>query len=374
MHFLGGEREFISSDKADSSINDQIDNCIHKILQTYSPEDIYKLNFFVHTSNGDNYQKAHRYITEKADQLFGEKILINVISQAPFTRKVILEVFTYNPRKWNSRLCHHAFGRAIIFSFENTQFLLGSVHANGNSSCRNQAEKCFRAIDDLLSTSDFTTGDIIRQWNYIQDIIRLDGSNQNYQDFNDVRSKFYGNAFQKSGYPSATGIGMNEGGVIIEFIAMQSDVAVSKAVDNPAQIAAHSYSKDVLVGNSCNKTTPKFERARILQCYNRQMMFISGTASISGERTIGIDDPEEQTKVTISNIKKLYSPEVLNKKHIQTKRPVFNHCRVYIKNENDFNIIKKTCRHLFDDIPMVFIKANICRDQLLVEIEGEVIL
>lgn len=374
MHFLGGEREFIKPNNTESSIYDQVDECMGKLKNCCLPENIYKLNFFVSTSDSDDYHNIQSYISENILQTRGSEILVNIIAQAPFTRKVILEVFIFDSRNWKKELIDHPDGKAILFSSANTRFVLGAVQANGNHNCLDQSEKCFSAIQDILAMTSFTMNNIIRQWNYIQDIIRFDGSNQNYQDFNDVRSKFYADVFVQTGYPAATGIGMNEGGVIIEFIAKQSDEAISFPIDNPEQTAAHLYSEDVLIGNCCDKTTPKFERARFLEFLDRQMIFISGTASILGEKTIGIGDPEEQTRVAISNIKRLYSAENLLRNSIKTEKPVFNHCRVYISHESDFAIIEKTCKDLFDDIPMVFIQANICRDNLLVEIEGEVIL
>ena len=374
MHFLGGEREFIKPGNTDSSIYEQVDECIATLNNCCPPGNIYKLNFFVSTSDSEDYHATQSHITKSVKEKFGNEILINVIAQAPLTRKVILEVFIFDSKKWQKELIDHADGKAILFSVQNTRFLLGSVQANGKHSCIEQSEKCFSAMQGILLVADFTVDNIIRQWNYIQDIIRFDGNNQNYQDFNDIRSKYYGDVFTIKGYPAATGIGMNEGGVIIEFIAMQSAEATSFPVDNPEQTAAHRYSENVLIGNRCDKTTPKFERAHFLKFLDRQMMFISGTASILGEETIGIGAPKEQTKITISNIKRLYSPENLARHSIVTGKPKFNHCRVYIRNENDFGIIEKTCKDLFDDIPMVFIQANICRDNLLVEIEGEVIL
>lgn len=374
MNFLGGELEFIKPVATDRPIFDQVDQCLLGLLIRCAPETIYKLNFFVSTSDSNDYKNIQSYISEKVSQRLGDELLVNVIAQAPLTRKVILEVFTYNPQIWQTKLISNISGNAVLFSKNNTRFLIGAVQVNGNHTCRDQASTCFSAIDNILSDNSFSMRDIIRQWNYIQDIVRFDENNQNYQVFNDVRSTYYGNAFTHSGYPAATGIGMNEGGVIIEFIAMQSDEAITFAVDNPEQIAAHRYSEDVLVGNTCNKATPKFERARFLKCFDQQMMFISGTAAIKGEQTIGPSNPLEQTEVTISNIKKLYSEQVLIKNHLQFESVSFNHCRVYLKNETDFNIVEKICRNEFGDIPMVFIQANICRDNLLVEIEGEVIL
>ena len=374
MYFLGGERKFIKAGNIESSIHDQVNECIHELLNCCSSEEIYKLNFFVSTSGYDDYQGVQSYILEKINHSFGKEFLVNVIAQAPLTRKVILEVFTYKPGEWKTSVITHLSGKVIRFSKNGTVFLMGSVQANGNHTCREQSEICFSSISEMLSSAGFSTENIIRQWNYIQDIIRFDGDNQNYQDFNDVRTRYYGNAFHGNGYPAATGIGMNEGGVIIEFIAMQSNEAITFAIDNPEQNAAHRYSDNVLVGTACGKTTPKFERARFLKYQNRQMMFISGTASILGEKTIGVGNPIEQTRITIANIRRLYSETILKQKNIEFGTILFNHCRVYIRQESDFTSIEKTCKELFGSIPMVFIQASICRDQLLVEIEGEVIL
>jgi hypothetical protein len=55
-----------------------------------------------------------------------------------------------------------------------------------------------------------------------------------------------------------------------------------------------------LIGDECElKTTPKFERARFLELFGKKIIFISGTASIQGEQTVGIDNPSEQTEVTM---------------------------------------------------------------------------
>ncbi len=374
MHFLGGERDFITPCNMDGTIYDQVDQCFLELSGSRALENIYKLNFFIAITNREDYKKAQSYISGKIERTGEKEILLNIIAQAPLTSKVILEVFTYDPGKWQTAVDLHSLGKSILFSTPKTRFLLGSVQANGSHTRREQAKTCFSSIGETLSSHHFAIGDIIRQWNYIEDIVRVDGNNQNYQDFNDVRSEYYSDAFVKNGYPAATGIGMNEGGVIIEFIAMQSDEATSFAVDNPLQIAAHAYSENVMIGNSCNKTTPKFERARFLKYHDRQMMFISGTASILGEKTIGIGNPDEQTLVTASNIKKLYSEEILKRRNIEYRSVFFNHCRVYIKYKNDFSSIEKTCRECFGNIPMVFIQADICRNDLLVEIEGEVIL
>jgi hypothetical protein len=168
---------------------------------------------------------------------------------------------------------------------------------------------------------------------------------------------------------------MNGGGVIIEFIAVQSNELISVAINNPSQIAAHTYSSNVLAGEECMlKTTPKFERARYLELFGKKLIFISGTASIIGERTVGVGNPAEQTEITINNIKQLYSKEILSKLSGESLNPKYGHARVYIKNPNDFLTIKRTFKSHFGKLPVVYIVADICRNDLLVEIEGKVIL
>ncbi|HRX12977.1 MAG TPA: hypothetical protein P5210_15045, partial [Draconibacterium sp.] len=198
---------------------------------------------------------------------------------------------------------------------------------------------------------------------------------QHYQEFNNARSAIYGTLFNEKGYPAATGIGMKCGGIIIEFLAVQSNNIKSEPINNPSQIAAHTYSKNVLAGEECLlKTTPKFERARYLELFGKKLIFISGTASIIGERTVGVGNPAEQTEITINNIKQLYSKEILNQLSTETLNPKYGHARVYIKNRKDFPVIKRTFKSHFGKLPVVYIIADICRNDLLVEIEGKVIL
>ena len=44
--------------------------------------------------------------------------------------------------------------------------------------------------------------------------------------------------------------------------------------------------------------------------------------------------------------------------------------RVYIKNAADYDEVKATVDELYPQIPAVYTIADVCRDELLVEIEG----
>lgn len=374
MHFLGGERVFIRPRENSPGLSDQLEDCITQLRQLNQALELYKINFFIDSDSHDDYSEKRQKLLNTVSDNFPTSLLVSVIAQPPLTCKIIVEAFYFDQTEWICENQLNESGNSKLFTGKNSEFLIGTLQANHDNNATLNAEKVFDALKNNLLSLQFPVNSIIRQWNYIEKIIATEGLHQNYQDFNDVRSIFYGEHFKQCGYPAATGIGMNEGGLIIEYIAMKSDVSTTAPVDNKQQISAHQYSTDVLKGGCPVKTTPKFERARFLSCDHHDMIFISGTASILGEKTIGIDDPGQQTEITIKNIRELYSDKILKDLDCRSKTPQYGHVRVYVKNESDFKEIRTCCRKFYGDLPMVYIKADICRDNLLVEIEGEVIL
>jgi enamine deaminase RidA (YjgF/YER057c/UK114 family) len=252
-----------------------------------------------------------------------------------------------------------------------------------------QSQGAFELMKKILDNEGLSFGDVVRQWNYIQDITGMsaipdgDGERQDYQVFNDTRSLYYGTADFINGYPAATGIGAGYGGIVLDFIALKDSTKLAiLPVKNPEQTDAHDYSQEVLVGESvvmCTaKTTPKFERAKLLQEGDRYVVYVSGTASIRGEETVAIGDAEAQTSVTIENIEKLTAPENLIKNGAAPGMEKVNghslsHCRVYIKYKEDLPEVEKVCSRYYKGIPIVYLVSDVCRDNLLVEIEGAVL-
>ena len=375
MYFLDGNRLYIKPERACGSFEEQLENCLSQLKDSSSGKKIFKLNFFVDTGSESSYSELVGKVRNKVATAFSEDVVQNFIAQPPLTCRIIVEAFFYDSSQWEARYIQHENDSAMLFSKDQTEILIGNVQANLKSGCRKNAELVFKNLSEILQAADFPVNSIIRQWNYVEGILGFDGDQQHYQEFNNVRSRFYQNHFGETGFPAATGIGMNRGGVIVEFVAVKSDVAQSRPIDNPGQIAAHHYSKKVLVGEECSvKSTPKFERARYFELFGNKMIFISGTASILGEHTVGVGDPAEQTEVTIQNIKQLYSPEVLAKITDEKLVPKYGHARVYVKNRKDFPSIKRTYKKHYGNLPVVYIIADICRNDLLVEIEGKVIL
>jgi len=247
-----------------------------------------------------------------------------------------------------------------------------------------QSNVAFSQLQNILTEEEMEFSDIIRQWNYIEQITTTvshnDGNSQHYQIFNDVRSKYYRQASFNNGFPAATGIGMDFGGVIIDIIAAKLDKGWSVvALKSPVQLDAYSYTSEVLAENHVMKdfsrTTPKFERAKILITPEKKWIFISGTAAIVGQSSIQQPSAEHQTEMTIQNILRLISSESLLKHGVSPgEKSIVTYFRVYVKFSEDIQKVRETCLRYFPNVPMSFVVADICRPELLVEIEGLAVL
>jgi enamine deaminase RidA (YjgF/YER057c/UK114 family) len=204
----------------------------------------------------------------------------------------------------------------------------------------------------------------------------VDGK-QHYQEFNDARSRFYGLAAWGNGYPAATGIGTYTGGVVVELFAVKPKTNKVKIVplNNKFQVAAHAYSQDVLVGQEDlvfkTRTTPKFERGKVLFIEPEALVYISGTAAIRGEDSLNGVGVEKQTIITMENINYLVSSQNLEQAGVScVVPPVMKSLRIYLKDDSYYDEAKQVLDRLMPNVPSVYLLGDICRDNLLIEIEG----
>lgn len=237
-----------------------------------------------------------------------------------------------------------------------------------NLQLQNQIEFSFETTIGILENEGMNLSDIVRQWNYVPGITDINNetgkSLQHYQVFNEIRQKYYSGFSFNDGYPAATGIGTRNGNFDLDFFAVQKNINVVKvSMSNPKQDDAYEYHQEHLLGDTINgtlKKAPLFERAKMLKTNEGSILFVSGTASIIGQETVGIGDVKKQTEITINNMNALVSNNQ------------FTHLRAYIKNEKDISIVKSVCDSYFPEVSISYLQADVCRNELLVELEGEV--
>ncbi|MBQ8852971.1 MAG: hypothetical protein IJZ67_01535 [Alistipes sp.] len=255
---------------------------------------------------------------------------------------------------------------------ESLLFIEGIPASDFARSVRWQSWEVFSKLDSILSAHGFAVDDIVRQWNYIGDIVGQREGKQNYQEFNDARTIYYRGGAWKSGYPAATGIGAAGEGIIVGCIAFKSSKNSIYPIDNPLQVAAHIYSDKVLIDNAADamKSTPKFERAKVIVTNRGACCFVSGTAAIRGEQSVDAESVTMQTIRTIENIAHLISPENLARYGCAPYELEYAQLQVFIKRAEDYELVKTVVEHTFPKLRVLYTVADVCRSELLVEIEG----
>ena len=258
---------------------------------------------------------------------------------------------------------------------ESMLFVEGIPASNFADSVRVQSQEVFDKFDNLLTAYGYGVDDIVRQWNFIGSIVSCKEGKQNYQEFNDARTCYYAKGEWQKGYPAATGIGASGEGIIVGGIAFKKSGEGAKGIypiDNPLQVAAHVYSKRVLIDDDVNamKSTPKFERAKLIETKRGACCFVSGTAAIRGEESVDASSVKMQTIKTIENIEYLVSKENLVRFGCKPYDLEYVKLHVYIKNAEDYDAVREVVEASFAQIPVVYSIADVCRSELLVEIES----
>jgi enamine deaminase RidA (YjgF/YER057c/UK114 family) len=122
-----------------------------------------------------------------------------------------------------------------------------------------------------------------------------------------------------------------------------------------------------------SRQSPKFARAMALATGKYVTTWISGTASIVNSETQYPGDIERQTEQTIDNIEKLISADNFHRHGISNAGASLSDLtkmRVYLKRAADLPKCQAICERRFSAVPAIYITADICRPDLLVEIEG----
>ncbi len=368
------------------SIKGEWEECRHQIVKDLSSGiRPVKFNIFISAPDYSSYEEIKKEIAQSVIDTFGEVCpAFNVTIHPPEKpHKVVVECLfgTGNHAGITTRF-YKSFPYVVIESDSSKEVWAAGL---GNDEYRNDTRKAasasFDMVAEILQMENLSMNNLVRQWNFIGDILGMKEGFQNYQVFNEVRSEYYKKYRTITGFPAATGVGMKYGGVFLDFCALKSDDSIKlKAINNPNQINAYEYGQQVLKGITGTvgsaKHPPQFERGLLLMNKTASTLFVSGTASIIGQETIGKGDVKEQTLVTIENIRKIADIERI--RQLDGKQDMgqvrFSLVRVYVKKQEYFKSVKSICNDHFRDSPVIFIEADICRDDLLTEIEAEVLI
>ncbi|ROR83485.1 chorismatase, FkbO/Hyg5 family [Plantibacter flavus] len=198
---------------------------------------------------------------------------------------------------------------------------------------------------------------IFRMWNMIG---HINETNQDglevYRDFCVGRAEAFDVRKMIDGVPSATGIGSRGDGISFYFLATRSGRITN--LENPNQVPAFEYPDDY------GPRPPSFARASTIDGADK--LFISGTASILGHRTMHVGNIEKQLETTRDNLQALLRASEDDERGWQLE-----HVKVYVRHSRDLETVRRFVeQNLPTPTPPVYMNVAICRSDLLVEIEG----
>jgi chorismate lyase / 3-hydroxybenzoate synthase len=246
------------------------------------------------------------------------------------------------------------------------EHLIGVLELNETDGIQTSSYQGYQAL--LACCKDLGKLYLLRLWNYMPHINAPEHADdaevpdERYRLFNSGRRQAFLDAqyFANDGAPAACALGSHRGRLKIAFLAATQPCV---GIENPRQISAFNYPKDYGIN------PPIFARAGFFQqAVGKNMLFISGTASIVGHKTLHIGDITMQTKESIINIQAVLDEAnrfALLKQWAMSQL----YGLVYVRNREDVNTIKAILKQNAL-INFTYVHADICRADLLVEIEA----
>ena len=205
---------------------------------------------------------------------------------------------------------------------------------------------------------------LLRVWNYFAKINGASANGERYHEFNTARRQAFVSAGRaiEGQVPAACALGSEAGSpLVVYFIASKTP---GRALENPRQVSAYRYPAEY------GPDSPTFSRAMVSTALSGSCLFTSGTASILGHQTMHAGDVAAQTRESIANILELVAEanRVRGARRHAIEEMQF---KVYVRNASDLGTIsQELARQLPPRCPVTYLQADVCRTDLLVEIEA----
>ncbi len=240
-------------------------------------------------------------------------------------------------------------------------FLFGCYRQPPHESLESVTYQAYQEVFSLLQSE--AVPNLLRVWNYFAAINadEADGV-ERYKHFcigrHDAFARF--DRLQSEDIPAASAVGSHGGQFVLYFIAATQP---GTAVENDRQVSAYDYPPQY------GPRSPLFSRATQISWLKDPQLFISGTASIVGHASTCLGDVAQQTSETLKNISRVLGQAFPEQSHESFSQ--LRSLKVYIRHAGDFPLIRPIIEDSIGKaIPCLYLLADICRSELLLEIEA----
>ncbi|AXF21725.1 endoribonuclease L-PSP [Burkholderia pyrrocinia] len=244
---------------------------------------------------------------------------------------------------------------------------------DGGTPLERATRDAYRALFDVLDTLGMPHP--LRIWNTVPAINAVQFGIERYRQFNIGRQHAF-DACRRAltdGVPAACALGSvvpvagdasPAAPLAIHFLASRTP---ADPVENPRQVSAYHYPAQY------GPRAPTFARAAAWADGDAApVLFVSGTASIVGHRTVHHGDVVAQTRETVANLAAVLG-QAARQGHGPFSLADLSY-RVYVRDAGDAAALAAIERVLREaagpGVRPLVVHADVCRDDLLVEIEA----
>ncbi len=254
---------------------------------------------------------------------------------------------------------------------ENGSILFGSLASHLEGDLARETEAHFSVLLEAAEAQGFPH--LLRVWNFLPGINAEEGGIERYKLFNCGRAAAfdarYGVAGAEMRFSASSAVGSTGDHLVSYFAAARSP---GRHLGNPRQVHAFRYPTDY------GPRPPSFTRATVSPPELGRILFLSGTASITGHETRHAGKLQLQLQETLDNIDTLLASATpggasaaRTEEGALPRIEEFDLIRVYLRAAADLVNVHGPLRRRVGPRPVLsFVEADICRADLLLEIEG----
>jgi chorismate lyase/3-hydroxybenzoate synthase len=215
-------------------------------------------------------------------------------------------------------------------------------------------EHAYLQLNTFVSAS--TTPHILRLWNYLDAINLGDGDAERYRLFCEGRARGM-QGFAQARYPAASAIGRQDGQRVLQVYGLAANTP-GTPIENPRQVSAWRYPRQY------GPTAPTFARGMVNA---PSQLLISGTAAVVGHASRHDDDVLAQLDETLANLDSLLRQSGIADPHFGAASCL----KIYLRDPaNADMVVRKLRAHAPELGDLLVLAGDICRAELLVEIDG----
>lgn len=204
----------------------------------------------------------------------------------------------------------------------------------------------------------------LRFWNILPRINEGRGDAERYRRFCLGRARgLEERGIREEQLCAASAVGSNGQELLVHCLA---GLQTGTPLENPRQIAAYQYPRHY------GPRSPSFARAFALPLRSGEhALLISGTASIIGHSTCHPEDTDAQLEETIRNLETLLgeASERMGRQALASFND-YSILRVYVRRPAEWPRIETRLRQRWPEPWLVGVQADICREELTVEVEA----